>query len=317
MPNFYWRFLMIQQKTMYKLISTGLVSMGLLFNSSGVVAVDDNLAIVQNVSTQNRVELAPQQEGREHTWENCLTVEQLLNLKPSPVVTQVDKIEQYKGQQDTPSEVFNLYLKVKNLRLTEAEKDAIACSLQPSKYLGELLEKVKQHEKESFGLPSEYAYLRLDAYGKEIQSPCILEIWPEGQRSPIHEHSEAYGIVHVVKGPLRMDIFNPVDQMEPKRLYSGVQPSYCAVLQEGTAWLSEEYFQVHQVYGPQKDLDIPYAASFHIYGNTIDKYFLFLCPPKADPTHCPQNGIMPFLTKSHDSWDNVLKEMKEEGCLKE
>lgn len=297
------------QKNRYKLISTGLISMGLLLNSSGVVAVDDNLTIVQNAATQNRVELAFQQEF----MGNCpfLSPEQLLNLKPSPIVAQVNKIEQYKGQQDIPSEVFNLYLKVKNLQLTEAEKEAIACSLQPSHYLGKLLEHVKKKEKAHFGLPPEYAYLRLDAYGKKIQSPCILEIWPKGQRSPIHEHSEAYGIVHVVKGPLRMDLF------KSKRLESGVQPSYCTVLQEGTAWLSKEYFQVHQVHGPDKAMGIPYAASFHIYGDTIDENFLFLCPPNAHPRRsCPPNQIKPFPTKSHARWDEVLKKMETEGCLR-
>nr|YP_009306230.1 hypothetical protein [Derbesia sp. WEST4838]AOP19134.1 hypothetical protein [Derbesia sp. WEST4838] len=72
--------------------------------------------------------------------------------------------------------------------------------------------------------------------------PFVLEIWPGGHYSPIHNHSEANAIIKVLYGSLTCQWFRSLSQYE-KKSYEN------CILNEGqVTWLNDRQFQTHCLY---------------------------------------------------------------------
>jgi hypothetical protein len=142
---------------------------------------------------------------------------------------------------------------------------------------------------------SRTTYIRVDCFGKRVQSPCLLEIWPGGHRSPIHEHANSTGLM---KG-----VFGRVDIM----LYEGLatRPKEVALLSmtpERCSWMSPDHYQAHKVYCPMDERD--FAATFHIYTDTQSDVFKYR--DEQEP-----HRIAEFVTESDITWGQFYKALSE------
>lgn len=217
---------------------------------------------------------------------------QAKELKPAPVIKQPKTFDEYVKQHEIPYEVMEMSRLTKDVSLSAWEQEAIRYSLNH----GHLSERETAQDKKS--------YIRVDCFGVDEKSPCVLEIWPGGHYSPIHEHAGSTGIIKGLVG--RVDI------MLYEQLYWKAKKLGMLTLTSGhISWLSESYgkrrYQIHQVYCPMAEDD--YAATFHIYNNWQKETFGY-CPhePTEDESECQKE----FITVSHYHWNELREKFMQE-----
>ena len=133
--------------------------------------------------------------------------------------------------------------------------DAIRYSLQGPN--GILYKKLKSKVDE-FG-SFKQTYLRV-TLGKDRGSspgiPYVLEIWPMGHGSPIHNHGNSYAVTKVLHGGLTITVFNKLtDQPNAQHLQE------FNVKKGDVTWISPNWFQTHQVWNYTAD----YCATVQCY----------------------------------------------------
>ena len=131
--------------------------------------------------------------------------------------------------------------------------DAIRHSLEH----GVLKKKLEEKEGE-FGAKTK-TYLRItlgEDRGSSPGIPYVLEIWPHGHGSPIHNHGNAYAVIKVLHGGLTIKIFNKqTDSDDAKHLQEfDVKKGDCT-------WISPNWFQTHQLWNSTTD----YCATIQCY----------------------------------------------------
>ncbi|KAF5003515.1 hypothetical protein FDECE_9938 [Fusarium decemcellulare] len=111
----------------------------------------------------------------------------------------------------------------------------------PNKVCGKIL---KQKEGE-FGDPSE-SYLRItvgDNLANSPGIPYVMEIWPPGHKSPIHQHGEASAVIRVLYGSIDVTWFDALQEgSAPKKIGNPVRISKGDV-----TWLGDKQYQIHQL----------------------------------------------------------------------
>ncbi|KAF5588388.1 cysteine dioxygenase [Fusarium pseudocircinatum] len=109
-----------------------------------------------------------------------------------------------------------------------------------NKYCGDILKR-----KDTFGDPLE-TYLRITVGDNLADSPGIpyvMEIWPPGHKSPIHQHGDASAVIRVLYGKIQVSWFDKVEEGSPSQLIGNP-----VVLEEGkVTWLGKDQYQVHQL----------------------------------------------------------------------
>jgi len=174
-------------------------------------------------------------------------------VKDSSTVTLFDLDRgQYMLSSSLPSACQELYGNIKNLTLEYPENpimklsDAIRYSIvTPDK----LLYKKLQEKKCEFGKDSklEETYLRITLGPNQRTGPGIpyvLEIWPSGHYSPVHDHGNSCAVIKVLFGRITISVFN--QQTEPP----APEPEFIRKFdaKEGDiTWISPGWFQTHQL----------------------------------------------------------------------
>ena len=73
--------------------------------------------------------------------------------------------------------------------------------------------------------------------------PLVLEFWPSGCRSPVHDHGGACAIIKVLFGQIQISVYNkatnPVCPMEPLLKFDTKQGEF--------TWMDENWYQTHQL----------------------------------------------------------------------
>ncbi|KAK9805001.1 hypothetical protein WJX73_010927 [Symbiochloris irregularis] len=95
------------------------------------------------------------------------------------------------------------------------------------------------------GGPSKQCYIRVGVSrcrGLSPGEPFVLEIWPSGHFSPVHNHGLAFGVTRVLHGSITVRVFNKhLHREKPQQLQQ-----HC--LQEGQlTWFSPNWYQTHQL----------------------------------------------------------------------
>ena len=98
--------------------------------------------------------------------------------------------------------------------------------------------------------PKEFGYLRITMdpnMGDSPGSPFVLEIWPAGHGSPIHDHGDACAVIKVLDGTIRVKWF--------PGLSPDIETPYGQVdLTEGdVTFLTPRAYQIHQLFNPATD----------------------------------------------------------------
>ncbi len=88
-------------------------------------------------------------------------------------------------------------------------------------------------------------YLRVTlghSYGDSPGIPYVLELWPMGNFSPIHNHSDAYAVIKVLHGTIWVQVFAEFSTSWPDA--ANVEYEFPA---DGVTWLSPQCFQTHRL----------------------------------------------------------------------
>ena len=112
---------------------------------------------------------------------------------------------QYTFSASLPAACRELYENVKNLELDFPENpilklsDAIRYSLETK---GKYLNSIIHGSKTFIRIPCGFE----QAYGNGI--PYVLEIWPKGLASKVHNHGNSCAVIKVLFGQIRINIYN-------------------------------------------------------------------------------------------------------------
>eukprot|EP00961_Rhodomonas_salina_P057650 774868-Rhodomonas_salina.1 len=112
------------------------------------------------------------------------------------------------------------------------------------------------------GMNPKQTYLRI-AYGTPNAQapghPFILEVWPPGHSSPVHDHAGTFSAIKVLKGTLRNSQFAMLSDLPHHHAQKKIATT---TLKEGDiTWIHPFRFQIHQV----KNVGAQTAISFHTY----------------------------------------------------
>lgn len=148
-----------------------------------------------------------------------------------------------------------------------------------------------------FGSESKHmTYLRVTLgqdHGQSPGIPYVLEIWPSGHFSPIHNHGNSNGIIKVLFGSVNISIYN-----KHRESHDAMPIMKFNARAGDVTWINRNWFQTHQVRNIKDD----FCATLQCY-----KY------DTSDTTHCPcfryvkgKNATGEFLPNS----DFTFKEMR-------
>jgi hypothetical protein len=93
----------------------------------------------------------------------------------------------------------------------------------------------------------QFGYLRVTIDGNLGDSPgqpYVLEIWPAGNGSPIHNHGRACAIIKVLHGQIQVSLFAA---LSPALQVPWKQVTFAA---GDVTFLSPDYYQIHQLFNP-------------------------------------------------------------------
>ena len=179
--------------------------------------------------------------------------------------------------------------------------DAIRYSLKSP--LGILYQKLRSKKTEFQAFEETYLRVTLGQNrGSSPGVPYVLEIWPIGHGSPIHNHGNSYAVMRVLHGGLTIKIFNKhTDKPDAIPLQT------FDVKKNDVTWLSPNWFQTHQLWNSTDD----YCATIQCYQYgkndfTEWPYFDYVADTSVIEEFLP-NSDYTF----HEMRDIVMKEFQE------
>ncbi|KAF8960766.1 hypothetical protein BDZ97DRAFT_1760419 [Flammula alnicola] len=72
--------------------------------------------------------------------------------------------------------------------------------------------------------------------------PYVLEIWPSGHSSPIHDHGDSFAVIKVLHGKIHAYYFDGLEKPGPNQ-----QGSPALLMKDDVTWISNNNYQVHQL----------------------------------------------------------------------
>ncbi|OEZ94315.1 cysteine dioxygenase [Duganella phyllosphaerae] len=108
----------------------------------------------------------------------------------------------------------------------------------------------------------EFGYLRITLdtnMGDSPGQPYVLEIWPAGNGSPIHDHGKACAVIKVLHGQIQVSWFS---SLSPKLL----TPWGSMIAHAGdVTFLTPDYYQIHQLKNPSPKAGGDFCATIQCY----------------------------------------------------
>lgn len=127
--------------------------------------------------------------------------------------------------------------------------------------------------------------------------PYVMEIWPPGKYSPIHDHSQANAIIKVLHGSLTTRWFESLDRVQQdKNCNRPLAPYAQAVVSKGdVTWLDDRQFQTHQLFNHNIDGTACVTIQCYIYNDSDNRHYENFDYIGGD------NNVEPFVPNS--DWD--------------
>jgi predicted metal-dependent enzyme (double-stranded beta helix superfamily) len=110
-------------------------------------------------------------------------------------------------------------------------------------------------------------YLRItlnENNGESPGIPYVMEIWPVGHYSPIHNHGGSSAVVRVLNGKINVKLY-PFLCYDDK---DGVEPfKEVQVVQDEVTWISPTLNQIHQLHNLESNKDTCITIQCYMYEN--------------------------------------------------
>jgi hypothetical protein len=148
--------------------------------------------------------------------------------------------------------------------------------------------------------------------GESPGIPYVMEIWPVGHYSPVHNHSEANAIIRVLHGNIHVSLFPYLCNDS-----EGVEPFAIKDFKTGDiTWISSTLNQVHQLTNLETNKDVCITIQCYLYDNNDVKhydYFDYLGDKNKKKQYEPDSDMdfLEFKTKIRLEWENKNNKNKE------
>ncbi|TCM07477.1 cysteine dioxygenase family protein [Sphingomonas sp. PP-CC-3G-468] len=162
--------------------------------------------------------------------------------------------------------------------------------------------KTLERKADEFGTPDpDKTYLRITLGQNQGDSPgvpFVMEIWPVGHYSPIHDHGGAEAVIKVLHGAINVDLYR---MLSPHHQ----QPFSTAVFETNdVAWISSRLNQVHKLVN-RGELEPCITIQCYLYAETNEAHW-----PYFD--YLAKSKIAHFDPNSDDDYVSFKARMKEE-----
>lgn len=160
------------------------------------------------------------------------------------------------------------------IRLSEDDAAAINYSLDTEGMT--LNKKIEEKRKDDeFGEP-QMVYIRVTIGPNEGDSPgvpFVLEIWPKGCYSPVHNHAYTAAVIKVLHGTITVSWYNPLAEKDndPKQRPFGEVSCNAG----DVTWLSPEMYQTHQLHNRRSDTMCATIQSYRYLNDDLKHYEFF------------------------------------------
>ncbi|MYM36147.1 hypothetical protein GTP44_13295 [Duganella sp. FT50W] len=155
-----------------------------------------------------------------------------------------------------------------------------------------------------------FGYLRvtLDSnMGDSPGQPYVLEIWPAGNGSPIHDHGQACAVIKVLHGQIKVSWFSALSP-------SIEQPWGSTIAHAGeVTFLTPDYYQIHQLQNPSPKQGGSFCATIQCYRYPNDdlqhyEYFDYI-EDGAIKHFLPDSdwGYLEFKQAIQDEWQKAMQ----------
>jgi len=174
--------------------------------------------------------------------------------------------------------------------------DAITYSINTE---GKILNK-KLKEKEERG---DFQYLRVTVgsdRGSSPGIPYVLEIWPAKSESPIHNHGNAFAVIKVLYGAVKVTVYNKTwdDEETQEELMN------FTAIQGDVTWISPNWFQTHKLTNESDQL---FCATIQCYKYGQDDELMW---PYFD--YLEDKTVKEFLPDSDFEFKKLREELLQE-----
>ncbi|CAF1014137.1 unnamed protein product [Adineta steineri] len=160
----------------------------------------------------------------------------------------------------------------------------------------------KKAKLSSFGLPGTYLRITFgEHYGNSPGHRFVLEIWPKGHFSPIHQHADAHGVIMVYHGHILISLYaalDPANQIPFKQQLFGPND---------ITYLTRDLNQTHKVENFSHDVCLTMQC-YQYEANDQEHYgnFQIIKNHDLEQTH-PANpksdmDFKDFLNQMHEEW---------------
>ncbi|MGB9988967.1 cysteine dioxygenase [Massilia sp. SM-13] len=154
-----------------------------------------------------------------------------------------------------------------------------------------------------------FGYLRvtLDSnMGDSPGQPYVLEIWPAGNGSPIHDHGQACAVIKVLHGQIKVSWFSALTPAIE-------QPWGSTIAHAGeVTFLTPDYYQIHQLQNPSPKQGGSFCATIQCYrypDDDLQHYEYFDYIEDGEIRHfLPDSdwGYLEFKQAIHEEWKKVM-----------
>lgn len=176
--------------------------------------------------------------------------------------------------EDLSHECIYLYSNVagQKIQLNTSDFPDFASAINYSIVTPECLcyEKLKEKATEFGKFDPNETYLRITVginKGDSPGIPFVLEIWPGGHYSPIHNHSDANAIIKVLHGSLTVEWFRSLNKQEMKYYDKSIAA-------EGqVTWLNDRQFQTHRLFNHNVKGNMCATIQCYMYNNSDTNHY--------------------------------------------
>jgi predicted metal-dependent enzyme (double-stranded beta helix superfamily) len=178
--------------------------------------------------------------------------------------------------------------------------DAIEASI--ANPLGWCYQKLKEKADE-FGKPDpEETYLRITMGTNQGESPGIpfvMEIWPPGHYSPLHNHAGANAIIRVLNGEITVRMFAMLSA------YHRAPFMQAKFRKDDVTWISPRLNQTHQLYNHNTSGPTCITVQCYMYGESDETHYEYF-------DYLSDNDIKQFTPNSDCDFLTFKQRMKDE-----
>ncbi len=129
-----------------------------------------------------------------------------------------------------------------------------------------LREKASEFGQENF----EETYLRITlgrSQGESPGIPYVIEIWPAGHYSPIHNHANTHAMIRVLSGEITVSLYPMLSRYYEEPFFIG------KLRKDEVTWITPRFNQTHKLHNANRSGPVCITIQSYLYGRSDDVHY--------------------------------------------